>query len=243
MSTEVVIRRLTDDGIEAFRTYLAELRGGSVLPLPYHHLTAPGTSVRMGGETTIEKKSFPTRLELARYLEDRLSSVPMDAPAEDKNLWSWLSLFFFDRLCPAEKSGIRKPGKDYRHILEPGYPNGHRHLLAGAYLVYTVYGLGDALCPLLLWTPLPMESRFHHQLAVRQTLITNRGVLEAAHLLYFNSANGQPKRGALGRKNTPGTLLRFIDIVQQLDLTYDLYSMTGREILKLLPPEFDRWTK
>jgi hypothetical protein len=42
-------------------------------------------------------------------------------------------------------------------------------------------------------------------------------------------------------KSSPGTLLRFIDIIQQLDLTYDLYSMSGEEILALLPPEFDKW--
>jgi len=27
----------------------------------------------------------------------------------------------------------------------------------------------------------------------------------------------------------------------KVDLTYDLYSMTGKEILNLLPSEFDRW--
>ena len=80
------------------------------------------------------------------------------------------------------------------------------------------------------------------KLAGRQTLITNRGILDAARLMYFNESGNRPKRGALGREKTPGTLLRFIDVVQQLDLTYDLYSMSGREILKLLPPEFDRWT-
>jgi hypothetical protein len=42
-------------------------------------------------------------------------------------------------------------------------------------------------------------------------------------------------------KNSPGTLLRFINIIQQLDLTYDLYSLGGEEILALLPPEFDKW--
>jgi len=42
-------------------------------------------------------------------------------------------------------------------------------------------------------------------------------------------------------KDMPGTLYRFIDVIQQLDLTYDLYSMNGEEILGLLPPEFDRW--
>jgi len=30
-------------------------------------------------------------------------------------------------------------------------------------------------------------------------------------------------------------------VVQQLDLTHDLYSMTGEEVLSLLPSEFDEW--
>jgi len=243
MNTETPIRKLNDHGIEAFRTYLADLRRGAALPPPEHLLIAAETSRGIPGGLTIEKRPFATRLELARYLEDRLSAVPAAALADDIHLWTWLSLFFFDQVCPADASGVRRPGKDYRHILEPGYPNGHRHLLAGAYLVYTVYGLGETLSRLLLWTPLSIESRFHHQLAGRQTLITNHGVLDAVHRMFFNPAAGRPKPGALGGKNAPGTLLRFIDVIQQLDLTYDLYSMTGREILRLLPAEFDRWRK
>jgi len=58
--------------------------------------------------------------------------------------------------------------------------------------------------------------------------------------LYFDRKTAKPKRGSL-MKNSPGTLYRFIDVVQQLHLTYDLYSMTGEEVLDLLPSEFDRW--
>lgn len=64
--------------------------------------------------------------------------------------------------------------------------------------------------------------------------------MEAAYALYFDNTSQKPKRGSL-MKNSPGTLYRFIDVVQQLDLTYDLYSMTGDQILQLLPGEFDRW--
>jgi len=242
MTEDATLRVLTDKGIDAFQQYLAQLRKDPAIAPPHHLLTDPETSEDIDTKISIEKHPFRNRLELARYLDDTLSPSALDDLEADRNLWSWLSLFFFDQVCPIEKTGIRKPGRDYRHILEPGYPNGHRHLLAGAYLVYTAYALGDDLSRLLLWTPLHVESRFHHQLTVRQTLITNRGVLEAAHLMYFNESGNRPKRGALGDKKSPGTLLRFIDVVQQLDLTYDLYSMSGREILKLLPPEFDRWT-
>ena len=135
---------------------------------------------------------------------------------------------------------MRKPGRNYRHILEPGYRYGHNHLIAGAYLVYSVYGLNETLSKLLLYTPLHSESKFHHQLAQRQSIITNKGLMEAADLLYFSEPKEKPKSGALAQ-NKAGTLFRFIDIIQQLDLNYDLYSMTGDEVLQLLPAEFDRW--
>jgi hypothetical protein len=78
-------------------------------------------------------------------------------------------------------------------------------------------------------------------LAGRQNFITNRGVMAAAHQLYLNPHTRRPKRGSLNKKNAPGTLPRFIHVIGQLDLNYDLYSMTGPEIIGLLPPEFDPW--
>lgn len=241
MMAEIAIRKFTDEGIEQFRNYLADLREGSTSPPPLHLLSDPNTSEPINGGGEIENRNFSTRLDLARYLDDTLAVIESDSIETDVHLWSWLSLFYFDQVCPVEKNGVRKPGRDYRHILEPSYPNGHRHLIGGVYLVYTVYELGEGLTRLLLWTPLHMESKFHHQLAVRQTLITNRGILDAAHQMYFNGLEGIPKRGALGEKDSPGTLLRYIDVIQQLDLNYDLYSMSGDKVLELLPPEFNKW--
>ncbi len=235
------IRNLTDKGVERFRDYLAELRQGSKTPPPYSLLENPEFSVPLKGDTEVEQQTFRTRLELAQYLDQTLDGIYNDSLENDVQLWSWLSLYYFDLVCPVEENGLRKPGRDYRHILEPGYPYGHRHLLAGVHLIYSIYGLEDRLCRLLLWTPLHLESKFHHELASRQTLITNKGILEAADKMYFKESEGHPKKGALMKKDAPGTLQRFIDIIQQLDLTYDLYSMSGEEIIALLPPEFDKW--
>ena len=110
-------------------------QGGEVVPLH----PAPG---------------FLSPVEAARYLDRLLDALPErpDSLANDVALWSWLSVFYFDQVCPTNDKGKRKPGRDYRHILEPGYPAGHRHLLAGAYLVYTVYGWGESLARLTLHT-------------------------------------------------------------------------------------------
>ena len=57
--------------------------------------------------------------------------------------------------------------------------------------------------------------------------------MAAAARLYFDYKKNKPKFGAMPR-NKPGTLYRFIDVIQQLDLNYDLYSMSGDEIMDLL---------
>jgi hypothetical protein len=240
MTAKTIIRKFTDEGIDQFRRYLAELREGATSPPPFHLLNDPITSKPVNDEIQIENREFATRLELAQYLDDALAEFESDSIETDVYLWSWLSLFHFDQVCPTQKDGIRKPGRDYRHILEPGYPYGHNHLLAGAYLVYSVYGLNDDLSKLLLYTPPNIESTFHHQLAQRQSIITNKGLMEAAHLLYIGNRESKPKFGAIA-KNKAGTVIRFIDVIQQLDLNYDLYSMTGEEVLQLLPAEFNKW--
>jgi hypothetical protein len=241
MTPKMSIRKFNDNGIEQFRRYLAELRGGSTVPPPFSLLVDPKASETINSEAEIENREFKTRLELARYLDDVFAEFEGDSIENDFYLWSWLSLFYFDQVCPVQSNSTRKPGRDYRHILEPGYPNGHRHLLCGPYMVYSVYRLGDRLSKILLCTSIPIENKFHHELAGRQNLITNRGILEAVHSLYFEESGNRPKRGAQVKKAAPGTFYRFIDIIQQLDLNYDLYSMSGEEVLELLPPEFDRW--
>jgi hypothetical protein len=240
MTSQLPLRKFTDNGIDRFRSYLADLRNGSAAPPPFDLLEDSTSSEPVDGEIRIENRPFATRLDLARYLDLTLVDIETDGIESDVHLWSWLSLYYFDQVCPREKAGRRKPGRDYRHILEPGYRYGHNHLLAGPYLVYTIHNLGDDLSRLLLCTPPDSESTFHHQLAQRQSIITNKGLMEAATFLYYADRRGRPKRGALAR-NQAGTVFGFIDVIQQLDLNYDLYSMTGEEVLQLLPAEFDRW--
>jgi hypothetical protein len=235
------VRRITQNGIEEFKSYLSNLRSGSAAAPPHELLTDPDASEPVPGSARVEQMTFHTRLDAAKYLDEVLSGLEIDGIETDVGLWSWLSVFYFDQVCPPGKNGSRKPGRDYRHILDPGYRNGHRHLLAGAFISYSIYGLGENLGKLILYSPPSVESRFYHELAARQSLVTNPGVMEAVNLLYFHRKEKRPKPAALSKKQKPGTFFRFIDVIQQLDLTYDLYSMTGEQVLDLLPAEFDKW--
>ena len=233
-----LVRVLNEEGINKFRAYLAELRAGRRLEPPMESLVDPWTSAKLQVNVEIEERNFSSRLEAAKYLYKTLEPLGQAGLEQNIGLWTWLSLFYFNLLCPARPDGSRRPGVDYRFILDLHFRYYYRHLLAGAYTVCRLHGERAAL---LLYNPLSKSNKFHLELACRQGFLTNKGIIEAANLLYYDYHRKRPKRAAAVTTRKPGTLFRFIDVVQQLDLTYDLHSMTGKEVLNLLPSEFDEW--
>jgi hypothetical protein len=232
------IRALNEKGIQKFREYLNELREGLTREPPAGLLKEPSYSSIVMKGLEVENRIFNSKLQIAKYLFENFQMLPSSQLEENVGLWSWLSLYYFEQLCPADNSGARNPGQDSRHILDLDYRLYRYHLLFGPYNIYRLHG---EKTPLLLSSPLYETSKFFLELSARQGFITNKGIIEAASLLYFDPFSGKPKRGAAGGARKPGSLLRFIDVVQQLDLTYDLYSITGGEVLELLPSEFDEW--
>jgi len=157
-------------------------------------------------------------------------------------LWNWLGLFYFNQLCQPSPNGTRKPGKNYRYLLPPVTSTDHfrhyyRHLLAGPYRVLRLHPEGARA---LLSNSVDEAGDFNEQVASRLELVTNRAFVGAIDALYFDSDKDKPKRGALNYKK-PGTLRRLIDLHSQLDMTYDLYSLSTAQFLQLLPREFERW--
>src|SRR5262249_1194192 len=123
-------------------------------------------------------------------------------------------------------------------------PSGHawryyRHLLAGPYLVYKAYRDDPSQAGIVLYGPLETITDFTEQLASRQDVVQNKAAIGAATALYLNPQSGRPKRGAADTKHKPGTLRRFTDLINQLDPTFDLYSMNAGQLLTRLPAEFD----
>lgn len=233
----ITVRSLNEEGIQKFREYLRELREG--IPVQTTDILCDRLySSEMSKNIEIENILFKDKHDLTAYLYSKLFILSHSEIEKDRGLWSWLALYYLDQLCPPNNSGMRTAGQDYRYILEPRFRYYHRHLLLGPYSIYLIHA---DRAPLLLSGPIYKTGSFYVELSSRQGLITNRGVIEAANLLYFDKKNKKPKKGAALTEKKPGTLLRFINVMQQLDLTHDLYSMPGEEILELLPPEFDEW--
>jgi hypothetical protein len=229
------LRTLNAKGIEEFRGFLQEIRRGAEFRPSPAALYVDDYSAPLRRAPEIELRTFGSRMEAAAYLAQVLADTP--ASSDDVGLWSWLALFYFDQLSPVDAAGKRRPREDYHYI--PSHDGWHkdRHLLAGPYKLFLMHA---ERARLLLHLPVHQHGAFVYDLGFRRDLITNRGLIEAIDLLYWDAKRGAPKRGAT-TTSRPGNLRRLITVVQQLDFNYDLYGMRAEEILELLPAEFDGW--
>ena len=232
------IRGLNSTGIEQFRAYLARLRGGIAADPPRSLLEDPNCSVELPTDVEVGTQQFSSRFVLGRYLCEVLDRLRRDEMERNIGLWAWMSLFFFDQVCPVAKDGSRRPGQDYRHIPDLSYRYQHRHLLYGPYHVYRRHA---GYSVLLLSGPAHSESAMYHEITSRQDFIANRGVIEATLELYMDRKRRAPKHGSQQAQAAPGSIRRFVRVLQQLDVNYDVYGMSGKDIVSLLPSEFDIW--
>ena len=230
------LRVLNRHGVEAFRAYLGRLHEGAPEAPPAAMLESDEFTARLPLEIEVEQRQFRDRCALGEYLCAVLKPLSQDIVERNTGLWCWLSLFWFDQVCPARDDGTRRPGREYRHIPEFSFRHEHRHLLLGPYHVYRRHG---AISMVLLSGAAHGESSIYHEISSRRDLIANRGVIEAALYLYTDPQRGTVKRGAQSKGAVPGTVQRFVRVLQQLDLTYDIYGLSGRQLVSLLPAEFD----
>lgn len=88
----------------------------------------------------------------------------------------------------------------------------------------------------MLSNPLWKRGEFTEQLTGRSYFLSCKGIMQAANLLYADNIRNTWKRGAASKKD--GSVRRFGLVVRQFELTYDVISLSGAEIIGLLPKEF-----
>jgi hypothetical protein len=235
-----LVRRLKQAGIERFEAFLDSLKTPTPLPRPVEALDYDDTSEPLEVAVEIEPKTFGSRLEAARYLDSKLSDSGLKNIEHDRMLWAWLSLFYFDELCPAYANGQRKPGETARWIPQPqNYLRYYRHLLAGPYRIFRAHRDCPQRAMALLGGPLDRPGEIVEQFASRQEIVTNQAVIQSTTDLYWDQANNKPKRGAGGKG--AGSARRLADVLLQFDVTWDLYAMKASSFLELLPKEFAKF--
>jgi hypothetical protein len=234
------LRRLTEKGIAAFDDYLSRLKNEPALPIPEYLLTDPAASEPIPREICVEPQIFPTRLAAAAYLHALLADTGLPDVNRDPGLWTWLTLFYFDQLCPSVK-GKRKPGERARYI--PNFSDNrryYRHLLFGPYAVYRIqHRNADSLNVLLSSAMTVATSETFRSFVENSEILTAECALRVANRLYYDAETSSMRRGSGGKEN--GGCRRFLDYMQQINLTYDLQLIDDETLLQMLPREFDRF--
>jgi hypothetical protein len=236
----VRLRRFNSDGVAAFATYRSRLTLEPTLVPPVELLEDPALTELMPGNVDVPARTFDNRLEAGRFLNELLTAANIDLPERDQGLWTWLTLFYFDAVCPADGNKRRNPKDEARLIAQvDNFQRFYRHLLLGPYLIVRAHHDKPERAIAFLCKPLWEPGEIVEQLASRKELVTNHAVAEVATLLYYDKTTGSFKRGA--GSSVKGAARRLAALLNQLDLTYYLYGMTADELLALLPKEFDRF--
>ncbi len=234
------LRKFNQAGVDEFRRHLLLMKDEPTTPVPSHLLDEPRFTEPGPVQALAEPEALTTRMAAAKRIHHILGSPPPSGVAADAGLWSWLTLFYFDSVCPQLPGGMRKVGAMARYIPEGAdHKRYYRHLLVGPYLVYRAHEDDPERAMILLCQPVSSPGDIVEQLVSRQELVTNPVIVRVATALYFDPVTGLPKRGAGGK--TGGSARRLAEVADQFDVTWDLFAMPWRSLLARLPREFSRF--
>lgn len=236
----MLARRHTTVGIDRTHQWLDQLAAVREGEVPAELLTGPELTEPAIAGLEVETKVFASRYEWAQYIDGRLSTYNAYDVERDTGLWSWLTLFYFDLVCPKDGNGQRSVGQRARYIPSGrDYRTYYRHLLESPWSIMRAHRENPTRALAALTGPLYRPGEMAEQLASRQELVSSATVMKLATLLYVDRTTGRPRRGAGGSGR--GSPRRLAEVLQQFDVTYDIYGMEPEHLLKMMPTEFDRF--
>lgn len=231
------IRKLNKTGIKEFERFIENLRNGGKQNTPDYLLTDPSTSQSLEFDLELDKGTFANRYDLGVYLVEKLTDIDTHKIMGDSGFWSSLALFWFDQLCPLKADGGRKPSMVYNYILSENYNHRPRHAIFTTWQLVELYGVHSRY---LLSRELPVRGELIEQLMARQYFLSCTGVMQAASTLYYDPERETFKKGSAGRTSA-GCVYRFVIWLQQLEINYDLFSISSEDLISLMPNEFERF--
>lgn len=239
-------RRFRDYGMEQFESYLKQLRDNSALVPPIDLLTLPRASEPIGQSIEFEPREFATKLEAGNYLCQKLQSISVDQVRQDVGLWAWLTLFYFDAVCPVDGHSRRrlKDMPKYFSRALGGSDGLIKHLLYFPWRMVQQHG--DSV-DYILSEELPADSKMAREWGTRlyEALLPSK--IQLGREMYWDAQNQAIRRGATstGGRSRPGrkgNVRRLLGVLNQFELTYDLASMNSDGLAELLPEnEFGSW--
>jgi hypothetical protein len=231
---------MTRTGLELMHGWLDQLAGEGTGEVPAELLEGAATTEPVHPPVEVEPRTFASRFEWGRYIDEKLAPLPPGPLQSDPGLWAWLTLFYFDQVCPADGNGRRKVGARARYIpTGSDFRTYYRHLLEAPWRVVRAHRDDPGRALVVLAGALDKPGEAAEQLVARTDLVTSPTVMAVATKLYIDPATRRIKRGGGGSGR--GSPRRLADVLLQFDRTFDIYQMPADQLLGLLPGEFARF--
>lgn len=236
----VEAREFTVRGIARARRFLDEVRAepsGSLTP-PQNLLAGGPFSRPFPNAPKVARRSFATRRDVGEYLSPKLAPIKLQI-ADRTSFWSWLGIFYFEDVVRVANGSARLARRDEMFVIDPRDPlsrrHQHRHCLRAAWQLYETHEEEAAF--LLEQAPATLGTIANTVLG-SQRIFNSVGLVPLIMRLYTNGT--RQKRGFEDR---PGGIKHLMRVLDQLERTYDVYDMSLQALLRILPPEFEPWTK
>ena len=214
------IRRFNQQGVDAFREYLRQAKLDAkaklpVQPVPVELLTSDTTSEPTTYIMPTLPEVFVTKMDLASFVDRVFPRNKYDEIRIDVAMWTWLAACMFDQIT-----------------------NG-RNLVLGPYFIFFNAKEDLSRVQVLLYDDPTTMNEVMVQFGSYQTLMQNKGLQAVVQRLYYDPEKGRIKRGAGGKE--AGTPRRLMDFFRQIELNYDLQSVSESRFWDMIPAEFSKF--
>jgi hypothetical protein len=231
------LRRFNNKGVDRFREYLRLAREDATASVQWDLLQDPSLTEEVNPPAEVDAISFQTKREAATYLHKLLREIPKQTVIEDQGLWTWLSLYFFDSICP-KRDGKRAIRNDYTYIYEPkNTRHFYRHLF---FISWRILDIAPIHNQLLLDRSVASLDKISSEIMKRLYLTRIPCFFELVEKIYRDPKTNRARKGIVDttRINRGDLSHRLPTCIRQLEKTYDLHSLTADQLLDLLGPEF-----
>jgi hypothetical protein len=235
-----ILRRFNDAGIAEFVRRIETLRAGGAADIDDAFVTDGKLTEPIVPEVRLERPAFKTKRDAGAYLSERTRAARAVHGDDDRGLWTWLSAWHWDAVCPVRSDRGRRPGSPFNYVFGFGnIQNSKKHLLFVAASIYEIAPESR----LLLDTPVETLTQVVQEVSTRVVLFRLQGLYGLMDLLYRDPSTGRPKKGIVDtRAAKPGDVRhRLTARIRQLEVTHDLTNLNAEQLLNLLGDEFRQW--
>jgi len=232
------LRRFNALGLQKFADYVRA--GKRQAAPPPRELLEDATCTELFHDADLDEQIFESKFDMGLAVCAAVGTDGAKMLLAEHDVWPWLSLFYSESTMPVRK-GEYFVGDAQRHLLGDKtawsqYNHHHRHLVRGAVQAVAQFGQKARV---LLGTPAE-HSKLEEQLMSRKVgsgYAYSTSLMDVVNRLYWDGPNQKTKRGA--KSTGKGSVVRLVQVLQQLDVTYDVASIDADRLFALLPaPEF-----